>query len=99
MKTKKFEEFINEENMISAIKTKIKNFDLKNRKEEIIGILKALVNMNDGVEMIDGGVKINRGDNIYYLYTNGKVVFPQGSEINIDENKAKELFYEFIKKK
>jgi len=100
MGIKKYEEFINE-GVISTVRNKLNNFDnlLNNRKEEIKGLLRGMLNMNDGVEMISGGVKIIRDDKFYYLYTNGKVILPQGNEFKIDEEDAKKLFYEFIKKK
>jgi len=99
---KKFDEFINEANIMTSVKNKIINFNRygnKDIKNDIKGLLKGLVHMNDGVEAITGGVKIKRDDSFYYLYTNGKVITPKGSEFYIDEDDAKILFYDFIKKK
>jgi hypothetical protein len=102
MNIKNYDEFVNEANVITSVKNKLKRINkegVRNKKEEVKGLLRALVNMNDGIEVINGGVKIYINDNIYYLYTNGKVVFPQENEFYIDEEDVKILFYDFIKKK
>ena len=102
---KKFDEFDKtNEGIITDIRNRIENFNrfgdqMTDTQKEIIGIFRALVHLNDGVEMVDGGVKILRGDNEYYLFTKGKVLFPSGSKINIDSDIARELYYEFLKNK